>query len=220
MRSPEGPRLRPQTVVAIVLLALGGLIFVGVGSHFIENQYIVSIAPSEGGTWRLLVPRPTVAMSLEITGQMVAAFPTETAYGPMMNVTGTGEVILRYTLQRFEFRLTRFDPSDGDRYIIGLTGQANASSFQVWMESQDVATANVSGIGSWQGIHLGSGMSCGGPAFIGNISLGWNGVPALVPDCLIGIDSIPWIELVAPGLMVAGAFILVRGYRRAGKSGA
>jgi hypothetical protein len=202
-----------------VFLALGGLTFVGLSSHFIENQYVVSITPSEGGTWRVLVPRPTVAMSLEITGQTVAVSPTETAYGTMVNITGTGQVNLTYTLQRFEFRLTRFEPNDLDRYIIGLTGQANASSFQVWMESQDVATANVSGIGSWQGIHLGSGMSCVGPAFIGDISLGWNAVPALVPDCLIGIDSIPWLELVAPGLMVVGAVVLVRAYRRAGKSG-
>ncbi len=218
MRSPEGPRFRPP-IVAIVLLALGGLIFVGAGLHFIENQYVVSITPSEGGTWRVLLPRPTVVMTLQITGQNVAASPTETAYGVMENVTGTGEVNLRYTLQRFEFRLTRFGPSDGDRYFIGLTGQASASSFRVWMESQDVATANVTGVGLWGGIHFGSGMTCGGPAFFGNISLGWNVVPALVLDCIIAIDPIPWLELIAPGLMVAGTVVLVRAYRRAGKSG-
>ncbi len=218
MRSPEGPRFRPP-IVAIVLLALGGLIFVGAGLHFIENQYVVSITPSEKGTWRVLVPRPTVAMSLEITGRNVAASPTETAYGVMENVTGTGQVNLTYTLQRFEFRLTRFEPSDGGRYFIGLTGQANASSFWLWMESQDVAAANVTGVGLWGGIHFGSGMTCGGPAFLGNISPGWNGVPALVSDCIIAIDPIPWLELIAPGLMVAGAVVVVRAYRRAGKSG-
>ncbi len=187
--------------------------------HFIENQYVVSITPSEGGTWRVLVPRPTVAMRLEITGQIIAASPTETAYGVMENVTGTGQVNLTYTLQRFEFRFSRFEPSDGGRYFIGLTGQANASSFRVWMESQDVATANVTGVGSWGCIHFGSGMTCGGPAFFGDISLGWNDVPALVSDCIIAIDPIPWLELIAPGLMVAGAVILVRAYRRARKSG-
>ena len=217
MRSSEGPRFRPP-LVAIVLLALGGLIFVGAGLHFITNQYVVNITPSEEGAWRVLVPRPTVAMSLEVTGQNAAASPTETAYGVMENVTGTGEVILRYTLQRSEFRLTRFGPGDGGRYFIGLTGQANASSFQVWMESQDVDTANITGVGAWGGIHFGSGMTCGGPAFLGNISLGWNVLPALVSDCIIAIDPIPWLELIAPGLMLAGAVILVRAYRRAGKS--
>ncbi|MFQ5908749.1 MAG: hypothetical protein ACE5JE_08010 [Thermoplasmata archaeon] len=204
----------PRTLAAIVLLVIGGIIFVGAGLHFIENHYRVFITPSEAGTWRVLVPRPTVPMRVEITGQGVTGSPSETPYGALEDVSGSGQVILRYTLLRIEFRLTRFGPGDGGRYFIELTGQANSSGYMVWMDSQDVASVNVSGTGSWRGAHLGSGMNCGGPAFGGDASAGWNVVPTLFSDCLIGIDSVLWLEVVTPAFAVAGTVLLVRAYRR------
>ncbi|MDX1535135.1 MAG: hypothetical protein R3291_05900, partial [Thermoplasmata archaeon] len=189
---------------------LGGLVLTGALLHFVENRYAVSLTPSETGSWTMLVPRPLVPMRLEVTGQGVLHAPTETPYGPMENVSGEGEVTLRYSLTRWELRLTRFGIGDGGRYFIGVSGQPNATTLFVWMGSDSVPQLNVTGIGSWQGFHLGSSISCGGPAFVGDVSPGWNAVPARLLDCLIGIDAVPWLEVMAPAFLVAGGAILYR----------
>lgn len=206
-----GSLYRGFVILAALLFALGGLVAYGNVARTIESEYSVVITAREDLAWNLSIPSPEVPMALDTTGVLRSVNPVESVHGLLHLVAGTGSVTLLYTRSRVA--LTS-GPIAIDGFV-NLTGREGLTQIWVWRDTEDESTPiQVRAFDGFRGRHLGGSFECGGIEYSADLAEGWNSLSLGIGDCLVVLDGMPWLEVVAPALFVAGGVASFGALRR------
>lgn len=204
------PKLSAFAWISIVLLLLGGLATFWTVFGWTEAGYVVNVAAPDDLAWTLWIPQPDRSMPLTTQGSVAVIGTVETAYRPLLTVTGTGGARIRYSTGGIALAADWPPPHVN---LTGREGQWPNGTYRIWRHSSDPAanltlTSNLpsraTGLdGSWE---------CGGSAFVGYPQEGWNAMPIAFGDCL-GLVLFPPGTIPAT-LLIPGTALAAVAWRR------
>lgn len=190
----------------MILLALGAVTSFWSVGWWVDRSYGVYVWADEGVSWTFWIPHHSVPMLWNAEGSVQVAGSADTAYGLLLNITGSGSARLRFFTTAVGFAEKPWHVGL-EVNLSGREGGPWPSRYHVWRDSSDPsANITVSGVVLLRGYRLGEDWQCGGPMYVGYPSEGWGEVREGISECLGLIYLFPGAlpgALLLPGTVLA-----------------
>lgn len=203
------PKLSALAGISIILLLLGGLATFWTVFEWTDESYDVSIAAPHTLEWTLWIPQPDRSTPFTTQGSIVVIGTVETAYGPLLNITGMGGAHIRYSTGGFAMA------ADSPPSSLNLTGREMPNrTYHMWRQSSDpAANLSLTSHHPSRAASLDRSWQCGGGGFFGYAMEGWNAMPVAFGDC-VGLVLFPSGTIPATLLVPGTALAAVAGRRQ------